>query len=177
MDHNLITPILITLAVAWAIYRRVRRNIGRQRIRATRMRWRIGLLGIIGVLVLVVSLRHVELCAALIAGVAGGVVLAWFGLRYTQFETTVQGSFYTPHTYIGVFVSVLLLGRIAYRFVAVYPLMHAAVQANSNPMLGYQKSPLTLAIFGVLVGYYVAYYLGVLHKSRTLAVGVSPARQ
>ena len=177
MDHKLVTPILMTLLVAWAIYRRVRRNIGRQRVLAGRMRWRIGLLGIIGALVLLVSLRQVELGAAMITGVAGGAVLAWFGLRYTQFETTAQGSYYTPHTYIGLFVSMLLLGRIAYRFMVVYPLMHAATQANANPMLAYQKSPLTLAILGVLVGYYVAYYLGVLRKSQALAASASPAQR
>ena len=176
MDHKLVTPILMALLVAWAIYRRVRRNIGRQRVRPGRMQLRIGLLGIIGAVVLLVSLRHVELGAAMIAGAAAGVVLAWFGLRLTQFETTPQESFYTPHTYIGLFVSMLLLGRIAYRFMVVYPLMHAATQANANPMLAYQKSPMTLAIFGMLVGYYVAYYLGVLHKSRALAAGVSPTR-
>lgn len=38
-----------------------------------------------------------------------------------------------PHTYIGLFVSALLLARIAYRFLTVYPSMHAAAQADQNP--------------------------------------------
>ena len=51
---------------------------------------------------------------------------------------------------------------------AVYPAAHAAAQADRNPFATYQKSPLTLAIFGVVVGYYLLYYTGVLNKSKAL---------
>jgi len=169
MDPKLITPILIVALVALAMYRRVRRTIGRQRVSPARMQWRIGMLGLVGALFLLMSLRDMNLFGAMIAGLAGGAALAWFGLRHTKFETTPEGNFYTPHTYIGLVVSALLLGRIAYRFLAVYPAMHAAAQTDANPFAAYQRSPLTLAILGVLVGYYVAYYIGVLSKSRSLA--------
>jgi hypothetical protein len=169
MDPKLVTPILLTIFVAFAMYRRVRRNIGRQPVTPARMQWRIGILGIVGALILFVSLRDMNLFGAMVCGVAGGVALGWFGLRHTKFESTPEGKFYTPHTYIGMFVSLLLLARIAYRFIAVYPAMHAATQADANPFAAYQKSPLTLAILGVVVGYYIAYYLGVLAKSRSLA--------
>jgi hypothetical protein len=43
--------------------------------------------------------------------------------------------------------------------------MQAAQQANANPFAAYQKSPLTLAIFGIVIGYYIAYYAGVLMSS------------
>jgi len=166
MDPKLVTPMLVAAFVAWAIYRRVRRNIGRQRVQPMRMRSRIVLLGVVGALALATSARNMELFAAMAAGIAGGAALAWLGLRHTKFEITEQGNFYTPHTWIGLAVSALLLGRIAYRFMVVYPVAHAASQAGANPFAAYQKSPLTLAIFGVVVGYYVAYYSGVLVKSR-----------
>ncbi len=169
MDPKLLTPMFMVALVVFAIYRRVRRNIGRQRVSPTRMRLRMILLGVVGVLILLASARNAGLFAAMAAGLAGGAALAWLGLKHTQFETTPQGNFYTPHTYIGLFVSALLLGRIAYRFMIVYPLMQAAQQANANPFAAYQKSPLTLAIFGVVVGYYIAYYTGVLIKSREAA--------
>ena len=172
MDPKLVTPALLTVFVALVMYRRVRRNIGRQPVTPARMQWRIGILGVIGALVLFVSLRDMNLFGAMIGGVAGGVALGWLGLRHTKFESTPQGNFYTPHTYIGMFVSVLLLARIAYRFIAVYPAMHATPQADANPFAAYQ-SPLTLAILGVVVGYYVAYYLGVLAKSRSMTAPVT----
>lgn len=174
MDPKLVTPMLVAIFVAWAIYRRVRRNIGRQRVQPTRMRFRMIVLGVVGALALAASARNVELVAALAAGIVGGVALAWLGLRHTKFETTPQGSFYTPHTWIGLAVSALLLGRIAYRFMVVYPVAHAASQVGANPFAAYQKSPLTLAIFGVVVGYYIAYYGGVLIRSKNAtAVGIA----
>lgn len=169
MDQKLIFPILMGALVLFAIYRRVRRNIGRQRVSAGRMQFRIGLLCVVGALIAFAATRDMNLLGALLAGVAIGAALGWLGLRMTKFETTAQGSFYTPHTYIGLIVSALLLGRIAYRFLAVYPSMHAAAQSNQNPFAAYQRSPLTLAIFGVVVGYYILYYIGVLQTSRRLS--------
>ena len=170
MDPQLVTPVLVVAFVLWAIYRRVRRNIGRQRVQPTRMRSRIILLGVVGALVLAASTRNVELLVAMAAGIAGGAALAWLGLRHTKFETTEQGSFYTPHTWIGLVVSALLIGRIAYRLMVVFPIAHAASQAGANPFAAYQKSPLTLAIFGIVIGYYVAYYSGVLARSAKAAM-------
>ena len=60
MDPKLVTPLLFAAFVAFAIYRRVRRNIGRQRVQPMRMRSRIILFGVIGALVLAVSARNVE---------------------------------------------------------------------------------------------------------------------
>ncbi len=166
MDQKLIFPIAMGALVLFAIYRRVRRNIGRQPVTAGRMQFRIGMLAIVGALIAFGALRDMSLLGALLAGVVAGAALGWFGLQHTKFETTPQGNFYTPHTYIGIFVSLLLLGRIAYRFIVVYPTMQAASQADQNPFAAYQKSPLTLAIFGVLIGYYIFYYVGVLRTSK-----------
>jgi hypothetical protein len=160
-------PLLFGALIAFAIYRRVRRNIGRQALSPARLTSRIALFGILGTMILLMSLRDVNLFGAMLAGVAGGLALAWFGLKHTQFEVTPQGRFYTPHTYIGAFVSALFLGRIAYRFIVLYSTSHA-LAADSDPFAAYQKSPLTLAIFGVLVGYYVFYYAGVLRRGREL---------
>lgn len=173
MDPKLVTPILMTAFVAWAIYRRVRRNIGRQKLKPGRMKVRVGIFGLIGLLSLAAYAHNVEMAGALLAGFVGGGALAWLGLRHTRFETTPQGNFYTPHTYIGLFVSMLLLARIAYRFVVVYPAMQAAHQASSDPFAAYQKSPLTLAIFGLVIGYYVAYYAGILTHAGKVPSAVS----
>ncbi|HEY8012143.1 MAG TPA: DUF1453 domain-containing protein [Rudaea sp.] len=169
MDQKLIFPILMGALVLFAIYRRVRRNIGRQPVSVKRMQFRVGILCVIGALFAFGATRDMSLFGALLAGVAAGAALGWLGLQHTKFEATAQGNFYTPHTYIGIFVSVLLLARIAYRFLAVYPSMHAAAQADQNPFAAYQKSPLTLAIFGVVIGYYIFYYIGVLRTSKSLS--------
>ena len=50
MDQKLILPILMGALVLFAIYRRVRRNIGRQAVSVKRMQFRVGILCVIGAL-------------------------------------------------------------------------------------------------------------------------------
>jgi len=50
----------------------------------------------------------------------------------------------------------------------VYPTVQAAQQANESPFASFQRSPLTLAILGIVIGYYVFYYFGVLQRGRSL---------
>jgi hypothetical protein len=169
--------VLVGAFALWAIYRRVRRNIGRQPVTARRMQVRIVILAAVLLLLASRTVHTAELGGALLAGLVAGAVLGYVGLRHTKFETTPEGSFYTPHTYIGITVSALLIARIAYRVVEVYPAARAAAQANADPFASYVKSPLTLAIFGVVVGYYVLYYMGVLMKSRDARVPVDGSSQ
>lgn len=170
MDQHLLTPILLSALVCWAIYRRVRRSFGRQPVRVGRMQLRVALLSVIGALVLVTSARDRDLLAALIGGVAGGLALGYIGLRHTRIEATAQGHFYTPHTYIGLFVTALFLSRLMFRLLTAHLSGSAGVQPDSNPFAVYQRSPLTIAMFGVLLGYYEFYIVGVLKKSRELVL-------
>lgn len=168
MDQKLIIPLLTGAFVLFAMYRRVRRNIGRQALQPGRMWFRVAFLSIAAALIALGAARDMNLLGALLAGLAGGAVLGWFGLQHTKFEATAQGKFYTPHTYIGAAISALLIARLAYRLVAVYPVMQAAHEANESAFASFQRSPLTLAILGVVIGYYVFYYFGVLQRGRSL---------
>ncbi len=171
MDPKLLTSLVLGALVLWSIYRRVRRNFGRQALNTNRLYVRIALLTLVGALMLLTSAPQTELLGALVGGVAAGAVLSWYGLRHTTFETTPEGRFYTPHTCIGLVVTGLFLGRLFYRFLSVYQSAQAAVPQDQNPFAAYQKSPLTLAIFGLLVGYYLVFSVGVLRKARELASG------
>jgi len=171
LNPNLVTPLLFGALIAFGIYRRIKRNIGRQLLQPVRLKLRISLFAVVGGLILAGALRDAALAGAMTAGLAGGIALGWFGLRHTQFEAVGPDRFYTPHTYIGALVSALFLGRIAYRFIVLYSTSHA-VAAGSLPFSSYERSPLTLALFGVLVGYYVAYYTGVLRRGARLTVPV-----
>src|SRR6202043_563969 len=107
VDPKLITPFLLSAIVVWAVYRRVRRNFGRQPVNPGRMQFRIGVLAVIGALMLFFAARQVELLGAAAGGIVCGAALGYFGLRHTKFDVTPQGRFYTPHTYIGLFVTAL----------------------------------------------------------------------
>lgn len=172
MDTQLLTPLIVSLLIGFSIYRRARRSIGRQPVRTARLWIRVGILGAVGGILLAASMIKATLLESLAAGIAGGILLAAIGLRHTRFESTAEGQFYTPHTYIGLLVMALFIARIAYRIMSIY-VAPRALAPPENPFGQYQRSPLTLAVFGLLIGYYVVFNLGILRLSRTAEPSVS----
>jgi len=171
MDPKLIAPILIAALVVFGIVRRLRRSFGRQPVQPGRIWLRIGVLILVGGLVTATSLmRGPEMLEALIGGLACGAALAYVGLRHTRFEVTPEGRFYTPHTYIGLTLTLLLLGRLVYRFLYLSNGANAMFGADPSAAAAYQRSPLTVGIFAVLIGYYVPFYAGVLLRTRASEV-------
>jgi len=79
-------------------------------------------------------------------------------LRLTRFEPTPEGLFYTPNAYLGIALSLLFFGRLVYRMVEVYAITSAA--SPTPPSFG--SSSLTLAVFGLIAGYYVTYAVGLM---------------
>jgi hypothetical protein len=155
--------------ILWRIYARVRRNIGRQRSRAWRHWFGVTLFPLLVLLFALVALRSPLAEGALWGGVGAGVALAIAGLRLTRFERNEEGFFYTPNAYIGVGLSLLLVGRILYRMAQVYG-GTAAAAAGSNP--DFARSPLTLLIFGMVAGYYATYAAGLLRwRGRATVAG------
>jgi hypothetical protein len=152
--------ILIIGVFAWSIYRRVRRNIGRQKLRPRRAATSIIILSAISILIAGTSIQNPNLLLGFGGGLLPGALLGLLGLRFTRFETNAAGHFYTPNTHIGIALSVLFVGRIAYRFM----MLNDAAAAQNHPQAF--QSPLTLFILGLYVGYYIVYQAGLLIHSR-----------
>jgi hypothetical protein len=161
MSSAHLVPILLVGLFAWRMYRRVRRNIGRQNLHPRRAITSIVILSVVSVLIISTSLQNTNLLLGFGGGLLPGVLLGFIGLHLTRFETTDEGHFYTPNTHIGVALSLLLAGRIAYRFWVFRDILTA-----QNPTLPFQ-SPLTLFILGLTVGYYIVYQTGLFVHSRT----------
>ena len=156
LNPSTITLLVLAPLLAWRIYVRFRRLVGRQRLSRVRPWITLIILPTIVVLLAFAAYGHFERLLWLSGGILVGSLLGVYGLRHTRFESTPEGLFYTPHAHIGVALSVLFLGRILYRLVQRY------VLDTSGPHAGpeFAQSPLTLAIFGLLAGYYVAYAVG-----------------
>jgi len=171
-DYSKIGPFLFAALFVFLIYRRFRRNFGQQRLRPIQMQIRIGVLIVVGGLLTVAALRSPAFLLAMLAGLAGGIGLAIWGASRTRFLKIANQLYYVPHTYTGVAVSLLFLGRIVYRFIQLYTNAQAvhpvATGASSQAFLpaSMLTSPLTLSLFFVLMGYYVCYYSIVLWKSK-----------
>jgi cytochrome b561 len=111
------------------------------------------------VLLAATSLVHPMAEAALAAGIATGAVLSHFGLRTTRFETTPEGLYFTPNARIGIALMVLLVTRILYRF---YEMSTMTLAPRSDQVQDLTRSPLTLALVGMLLAYYIGYAAGIL---------------
>lgn len=171
MDPKLLTPILVGALLVWAVARRLRRNFGRQPLQPARLWLRIGILTLVGALLLATSAtRDARMLGALAGGLACGLGLGYLGLRHTRFEVTPQGRFYTPHTYIGLAVTLLFVGRLVYRFLYLANGANGALTGDAPAAAAYQRSPLTVGMFAVLIGYYVLFYAGVLFRTRDAAL-------
>jgi hypothetical protein len=159
---------VIAALFVFVLYRRFRRLFGRQALQPARLKARVVMLAIVAGLFALRGLHSPNIAAAVLGGGALGAALAYFGVRLTRFEATSTGVFYTPSGYIGIVLSALLLSRLAYRFVVLYPTFEAAKAETGNPFAMYQSSPLTVALLGIVIGYYMAYCVGVLIRGAEL---------
>ena len=168
---TLLLPAGIAALVVWRVYSRIKRMVGRQRLSRVRPWLTVVLFPLLVALLLFASFDHPEAAAGLVGGVLLGCALGWYGLRLTKFEESPIGLFYTPNAHLGIALSLLLIGRLGYRAVQVYA-VHGSFQADSG---AFARSPLTLAIFATLAGYYVAYAAGLLRWKHRVDVGSSAA--
>jgi len=155
-----VVPVLFGGLIAWGLYRRIRRNLGRQKLRPRRAMTSLAILSCFSVVIVGTSLQNTGLLLGFGGGLLPGALLGYFGLRLTRFETTAEGHFYTPSAHIGVALSLLFIGRLVYRFMV---LRTFSTMPHQPPAVA--RSPLTLFIFGLLAGYYLVYYAGMLLHS------------
>jgi hypothetical protein len=161
MNPAHLVPIIVVALLAIRMYGRVRRNIGRQRLQRKRLIAGIIIFAVVTCVLLFVSFIYPRVLLGLGGGLALGGLLALVGLRLTRFEATPEGRFYTPNSYIGVALSVLFIGRLLYRLVLLSSISDKPAQAP--PLM---QSPLSFLVFGLLAGYYIGYYAGILWRSR-----------
>jgi hypothetical protein len=173
MAPNLLMPALFSPLLAFMVWRRVRRQFGRQPIRRGGMLARVAILAAVAGLLALSGLRDTRLLEGLVGGILGGAALGLLGLRLTRFERGPDGAdVYLPNPWIGALITALLVGRLAWRFLVLMPQMGGAgpAAAAASPELG--SSPLTLLVIGLMVGYYVSYYAGLLVHHRRFAQSI-----
>jgi hypothetical protein len=147
--------------MGFVLYRRFKGSVGRQPLAPRRMMVRIVVLLLVGVVLLATSPTATGLMGAIAGALAGGA-LAVVALAHTTLEAGPDGSFYTPNRWMGLLVAALLVGRVAFRMASIY--QASAHTEGGAALSGVQRSPLTLAVFFVMAGYYAFYYGGLLRK-------------
>ena len=172
-DYSRIWPYAIAGVAVLLIYRRFRRSFGRQPVRPVRMWIRIAVLILLACSLLPSAFKSGQFLLAELAGAVAGIALGFWGARHTRYATYEGRLHYVPHTYTGVAVSLLFIGRLVYRGVEWYAQNGAlggasdAPQGIAPPQM--MRSPLTAGLIFVVVGYYVSYYAIVLWKSKRIS--------
>jgi hypothetical protein len=168
LSPQVIVPTLLVPLIGYRLYRRFRANFGRQTVQPARMVVRIVILSLVAALFVSVAMHSAAALEAVAGGLLAGVLVAVAGLRFTRFESDEKGRYYTPNSYIGGAVTLLLVTRLAYRMFSIYsgPQLVAPV-SGADPFEAMTRSPLTLAMVMLTVGYYLLYTAGVLYRSRS----------
>jgi hypothetical protein len=158
-----LSPVLFSGLIGWAYYRRIRTSFGRQPWRPVRVGIRLAMLALAlaGLGMAAIYLPRMGLAVG--AGLAIGALLALLALRHTRVEVAEGQRWYTPNPWIGGALSVLLLGRLAWR-------MGSGVFTGGAAAMGQNASPLTLGIGATLVAYYLVNGIGLVLRMRALSI-------
>lgn len=155
-------PYLATAGIGWIYYRRIRRSFGRQTWQPKRTAFRSVFLAlaVVGLVFAAVFMPHTGWGIA--AGAVAGIALGLLALRHTHAQIIDGKGYYTPNPWIGGILSLLLIGRLAWRW-SQGAFAGGAMQASQ------QASPLTLALAATLVAYFVTNNIGLMLRMRELA--------
>jgi hypothetical protein len=166
-NPSILTPLLMTAVVGTLYYRRIRRQFGRQSYQPKRAMLRTAMMALIlcGLLFSAFVLPHVAI--AVVIGLLAGGAMGALALRHTHIETTDGQGWYTPNPWIGGALSLLLVGRLAWRWSQGG--FGAGAQAAQN------ASPLTLGILATLVAYYLVSGAGLVWRMRELQLTAGPS--
>jgi cytochrome b561 len=137
----------------WRVYARFKRMVGRQRLSRIRPWITLAIFPTLVALLAYAARGQPGRLAWLAAGLAAGTLLAHYGWKKTALEPTARGLFYTPNAHLGIALSLLFVARIVYRFVEIYVID----SPGSRDAADFVQSSLTLSVFGLLAGYYIAY--------------------
>lgn len=167
MAPNLLMPLLFSPVIAFMVWRRVRRQFGRQPVRRGAMMARVALLAALAGLVAIGGGHQSRLLEGLAGGLLGGVALGLLGLHLTRFERSADGrDLYLPNPWVGAVITALLVGRLAWRLLVRMPTQGAATPIAGAAGMPLGNSPLTVLVVGLMIGYYLSYYAGLLVHHR-----------
>jgi hypothetical protein len=170
MSPHLLTYAIMLPLLALLVWRRVRRQFGLQPIRRRRMITRVLLFAVVCALLALSGFHDAQLVAGLLGGMLLGGGLGLVGIRLTRFEIDPKrGDCYVPNPWLGALLTALLLGRLAWRLLVLWPQLQRGLQLPDAPSggfgvtpIGYASSTLTMLVIGLLVGYYIVYFSGLL---------------
>lgn len=154
---------LITVLFFILIYKKIKRSIGFQKYSEDLIRFRIGIVVILGGLVLAMSdftmgSILLSICTTLI-----GLTLAYVAKRHTVLDKRDDVFFYKTHIAIEVFILSVFFMRLLYRLFILFKVL-ANTTTDIEVQLDEFKNPYTLSVFFLLLMYYIGFNLFLLNE-------------
>lgn len=167
--------VAVVALLAFVLYRRGKRLIGHQRFHERRLTIRVIIFAAVGVLLLVTYAHRIDPVleyGSAAGGFAVGLIVALIALRFTQMGRDEDGVWYVPNLYLGIGLIALLLARFVYEYFVMFPQIRKQVEeasaqgAAAAHSVAFTPQPILHGILFLVLGYYVAYYLGILVRAR-----------
>lgn len=158
-----IAPYVFPLLIAFAMYRRIRRNFGVQPWRPTRAWIRLVFLSLAVLMLAIAGIAIPQTLPAIGIGLACGAVLGYFGLKHTHVALVGSQRTYTPNPWIGGALSALLVGRLAWRWT------HGGIAAAQAAPSG-----VTFGIAMALITYSLIHIAGLMVQMKHLQAPATP---
>jgi len=155
MTQTQIIMLAATPLIAWRVYKRVQRLTVRQKSRLWRHWFGVSFLPTLLLAMVVMLVKQPLPLATLLGGTFVGAALGFTAMRRVRFERVGKDYFYTPYAPIGMLVATIFIVRVLYRLFEM-----ATLGPQQLPAFG--SSPLTMAILGVVAGYYLVGASGLL---------------
>ncbi|PWW00890.1 hypothetical protein DFQ01_11135 [Paenibacillus cellulosilyticus] len=155
--------ILLVCLVGFRIVRRVQRNFSWSELRSNRLTFRIVLLAVIGIIFMTQSGFSIVSMISDIIGILIGAALGIAGATMTVFERRGAELYYKANVWIGTIVTVLFVGRFAYR---MYEMMTMSRDRGQNFNFAAGGSHWTSGLMLIMFAYYVVYYVLLMRQGK-----------
>jgi len=162
-----LAPYLSMAAIAFLYYRRIRRTFGRQPWKPVRAGIRQGVMALLGAALVSAAVFLPGVLPGIVIGAVVGIGLGVLALRHTHTEWADGQGWSTTNPWIGAALTVVLLGRLAWR-------VGSGALATGDGASGFQASPLTFGIAAALVAYALLHTGGIWWQLRHLRLQAQP---
>ena len=159
METTTLALLFLVPLLVWRIYSRLKKLVARQKSQL--WRHRLVAFGVPALIVFLATTTKFEILplSSLGAGVLAGGWLGVLGIKLSRFEQVGKDYYFTQHRYLGLAITMLFIARLLYRGMEIYLNTRLDVPVPPPP---FGQSPLTMAAYGMVTGYYSAYAWGLL---------------
>ena len=174
--HLLLVPLLllfialmVVVLLPWSILQRYRAGTARRRARgwvALINLWGIGLSAAILLVTGAISSGWIPgVFTYTLAGLIGGFALGGIGFRLIHWECNPDALHYTPNRWLVLGITVAVTGRIGFGFWRMWQAWHLSGR-HGEPWLAASGLGGSMAAGALVLGYYLAFWMGIWIKAR-----------